>query len=105
VANGEKNILKITWQQIISAVIVMVFVGVLGWLGGVLKTSVDELDELSEWKVEVQTLIENDIAHTFENIDEDIKSNTSGMGTLTGDVKRLEILINRLEVLVNKLDN
>lgn len=99
-----KNFLKVTWQQVVSAVIGAIFLGILGWMGATIKSGLEDVDDLKEWKTATETMLTTDLAHTLEDLEESIQANSSNMGLMSGDMRRLEILINRLDVIVDKMD-
>lgn len=101
----EKSFLKVTWQQVVSAVIGAIFLGILGWMGATIKASLEDVASLKEWKAVTETLLNTSFAHTLENLDEAIQGNSSKMGLMTGDIRRLEILVNRLDVIVDRIES
>lgn len=95
---------NISWQKIVSTVVGAVLIGILGWMGAIIKTSLSDVDDLKGWKIETQTIMNNDLANTLESLDKAILNNTSKMGLMAGDLQRLEILINRLDVLIGRIE-
>ena len=69
----KKSFLQLTWQQVVSAVIVALFLGIFWWIGGTLKGALTDIEDLKSWKIETQTLMNNNLANTLEGLDEAIK--------------------------------
>jgi len=100
----NKSFLKVTWQQVVSAVIGALFLGILGWMGATIKAGLEDVQDLKEWKTATEAILSTDLAHTLEDLEESIQENSSKMGLIGGDMRRLEILINRLDVIVDRID-
>lgn len=98
------KIINVSWQKIISTLIVAIFIGMLSWMGATIKGGLDDINEIKIWKIETQTILNTDLANTLIDLDDAISDNTSRMGLMSADIRRLEILVNRLDVLVNLLD-
>lgn len=101
----SKSFLKVTWQQVVSAVIGALFLGILGWMGATVKAGLEDVDELKEWKTQTETMLNTGMANTLENLEESIQENSGKMGLMSGDMRRLEILVNRLDAIVDKIDS
>jgi len=101
----QESFIKVTWQQVVSVAVGAIFLGILGWMGATIKVGLEDVTDLKEWKTATETLLNTDLAHTIENLDEAIQSNSSKMGLMTGDIRRLEILVNRLDVIVDRIDS
>ena len=97
----EKKFLKITWQQIVSAVILAVFLGIFSWAGATLKGALDDVKELKEWKTATAATLNLDLA----NIRNTISVISTQAGSLSGEFQRLEIIVNRLDAVVEILEN
>ncbi len=95
--NNKKSFLQLTWQQVISAVVVAVFLGALGWMGGVLRSSLDDLEDV---KTRL-TVTETEMA---TGIQEQVQQMSTQLGTTNANQRRIEILVTRLEVIVSKLE-
>jgi hypothetical protein len=100
----EKKFLKISWQQVVSAVIVAIFLGIFSWAGATLKSALKDIDDLKDWKTQTETIINTDLKHTIDELRSSISATSNQMGTLSGDVKRIEILANRLDAIVVRLE-
>jgi len=100
----EKKFLKITWQQIVSAVIAALFLGIFSWAGATLKSALNDIKDLKEWKTETETIMDTDLKHTIEDLRSSISTTSAQIGSVSGDVQRLEILVNRLDVVVERLE-
>jgi branched-subunit amino acid permease len=98
----EQNILKVTWQQVVQGVVVAILLGILGWAGATINNALEEIDELKEWKTATETILNTDLKHVLENLNKSITGNSQKMGTLSADVKKLEILVNRMEVVFDR---
>jgi len=99
-----KKSIELSWQKIISAIIIAILLGMLSWFGATLRESLADLEELKSWKVETQTIINTDLEHTLEQLEKSIEENSAKIGSLSAETKKLEILINRLEVIVERLE-
>ena len=100
-SSKEPNILKLTWQQVVQGVIVAIILGLLGWVGATINNALNEIDDLKVWKATTEVILSTDLKHTIESLNKSIAGNAQKMGTLSADVKKLEILINRMEVVVD----
>jgi hypothetical protein len=100
----SKKFLRVTWQQVVSAVVVAVFLGIFGWMGATIKAGLEDLEELKEWRTATEAVMTTDLAHTLEDLDESIKGNSSKMGAMGGEIRRLEILVNRLDAIVERIN-
>lgn len=97
----KDGFLKVTWQQIVSAAIGAILLGILGWAGATIKGALEDIEEIKTWQTSTEVLLSTDLKHTIENLNKYITANSHKMGTLSADVKKLEILVNRMEVLIN----
>lgn len=95
--NNKKSLLQLTWQQVISAVVVAAFLGALGWMGGVLNSSLDDLEDV---KTRL-TITETEIA---SGIQEQVQQISTQLGATNANQRKIEILVTRLEVIVTKLE-
>ena len=99
----KKNI-SISFGQIVTGIIILIMTGIISWVGATVKSKLEAVDDLQKWQVEVNTILNTDLKHTLDDLQSSIESSSAKMGALSGDVKRVEILVNRLDAVVDRLE-
>lgn len=100
----ENKFLKITWQQIVSAVVAMLFVGAISWMGATLKSKMTEIDNIGKRLILVETFLGGEYRKDFEYVKEKMGEINLQMGSFSANQRRAEIIISRLEAIVERLE-
>lgn len=93
---AKENGVKSIWFQIVSAIIVLVLVGAVSFVGARMTTA---FDKVSKNYTEIE-LIKRDIVEVTEHIGE----NTSAISQMDASLDRLNMLVTRLETIVERLE-
>jgi hypothetical protein len=106
---------KLSWQQIIPAIIIFVITGTLGFISGDLAEALKR-PKRNEKSIERLELKIDDVSKDFEvKIEKEIKPAIEGFGQTNEEIqiklgqieatqRRLEIMINRVDAVVNRLE-
>ncbi len=98
---------SISLQTIVGTVIVLIITGVLGWGGSVINKTIEDVQDLKEWRAGIQVTIDKTIIEDLEELIEDFenykKENASRLGTLQGEDKQLSVLTARLQGVVEEM--
>jgi hypothetical protein len=102
----EKNnkILKLSWQQVVSAVVVMLFVGAISWMGATLKSKMSKIDDLERRLILIESFQSGEYQKDLEHVKERLQEVNLQMGSYGANQKRIEIVVGKLEALVERLE-
>lgn len=101
---SDKSFLQLTWQQVLSAVIVAIFLGAVSWIGATLQGALDDLDDLQSRLTIAETQIDVGVLKSIDSLKEEVKQMNTQLGSTNANQRRVEILVSRLEVIVSKLE-
>lgn len=102
--NEAKSFLQLTWQQVISTIIIALFLGVLGWMGSMLQDALDDLEDVKSRMTIAETQIDAGVIKSIDQVRDDLKQITTQLGSTNANQRRIEILVSRLEVIVSKIE-
>lgn len=95
---------SISLGQIITALLITIATGILGYIGNDIANSLDSIHENEKKIVAVDSSINKELRPNISDIENSVKENKLKMGSMDANIRKLEIMVNRLEVIVNKLD-
>lgn len=103
-AYPKKKSFKLNTQQIVSSILIAVILGVLGWVGASLKSGLNDINDLKTKISNLDITIKEGLTKSVEEIKEDVKEykiqQTTKLGSVAGDLRQLEILINRIDAII-----
>lgn len=102
--NESKSFLQLTWQQVVSAVVVAVFLGTLSWMGATLRGALDDLEDVKSRITIIETQMDAGVLKTIDEVKDDVKQISTQLGSTNANQRRIEILVSRLEVIVAKFE-
>lgn len=94
-----------TWQQIVSSVIGVIFIGIVSWMGATVKAGLDDIEDLKTRMVAVETVIDTDLQNTIDVLKEELRDHSTEMGSFNANQKKIEIMVNRLDAIVERLED
>jgi len=95
---GKDDVKKpsITWQQIVGAVAMALIMGSIGFFGATIKDAIEKIDK-NQTEIE---LLKNDLGDVIS----DIQNTITEMGTMSANVKKLEIVTTKLETIIERIE-
>lgn len=104
---ANKKFINLTIQQIVMAIILLVFTGVLGIIGTTAAKTINDVQELKEWKASMITHIDEGVIVSLEEVKKDFeeyaKEQSAKMGMMDGQTRKIEALLNRLDGIIQEM--
>ena len=100
----SKKFVKVTVQQIIGAVVSVILLGALGFIGTMVSRSIDTSTQNKEDIRVNNTILETDLTNKLDNIEEAITEYSTKMGSSDANIRRLELALIRLETIVDRME-
>lgn len=102
--DSGKKFVKVTMQQIVVGVISLIIMGALGFIGSLVSGTMITAAQNKEDIRVINTILETDLTHKLESIDNAIKEYNTRMGSSDANVRRLEMAIIRLETIIDRME-
>jgi hypothetical protein len=104
---ANKKFLNLTIQQLVASVILLVFTGVLGIIGTSAVKTMDDVQELKEWKASMTTRIDEGVIASLEDFKKDFEDyaqeQSAKMGMMDGQNRKLEAMVNKLNGIIEEM--
>lgn len=98
------NFIRVTWSQIVSAVVLLLFTGAIGFVGNAINKSMETISDHNNRIIIVETSLEKEITPSIEAVQRAVSENEASLGTMEASIRRIEIMAERLDAIVNRLE-
>lgn len=102
--NESSKFIRVTWSQIVSAVVLLLFTGAIGFVGNSINRSMEAIASHNERIIVVEASLEKQITPSIESVQRAVSENEATLGTMEASIRRIEIMAERLDVIVNRLE-
>ena len=100
-----EGFVKVTWQQIVAGAISLIFLGALTFIFTKVDESMNETMDNSRRIQDLEIIIEAGLEESINDLEEQIKTTNSRLGSIAGNQRGLEIAIARLNALLDRLED
>lgn len=102
--NDSNNFIQVTWSQIVTAVILLLFTGAIGFVGNAINKSMEAISDHNDRIIVVETSLDKEVTPSIEAVQRAVSENEATLGTMNASIRRIEIMAERLDVIVTRLE-